>query len=86
MKRIRALASFDLSIEETKDEFAVEDRPRSQAFVLATGAAVERICENPGLGRSLGGVMYVHTIVGFSFSIIYEVTDVEICLLYLTKI
>jgi hypothetical protein len=86
VKRINVLASFDLSIEEVKNELAVADRPRAGEFALAAGAAFERVCENPGIGRPMGGVMFSHKLHGFPFAVIYEVTEAELCFIYLASV
>jgi hypothetical protein len=54
-----------------------------EEFFHAAGAAYDRICEQPGLGRALAGGLFSHSLVGFPFAVIYEVTDMEICFLYL---
>ena len=86
MLRIRVLASFDLAVEEATHEFAVSDIRRAAAFSLAVGAAFERICENPGLGHPIVGGMSAHALDGFAYAVIYEVTEREICFLYLAVI
>jgi hypothetical protein len=59
------------------------DPHSARQFLLAAGAAVEQICEQPGLGHPIGGGVFGHAIDGFPFAVIYEVTETEICFLYL---
>ena len=83
MLRIKALKSFDRAVADAADELAALDARHADAFTLAVGAACERVCENPGIGRPLGGGVRGHPLIGFSFAMIYEAGDAEICFLYL---
>lgn len=86
MLRIKALTSFDRAVEDAADELAAFDARSADAFTLATGAAYDRVCENPKVGRPLGGGVMSHPLLGFPFAVIYEVTDTEICFLYLAAL
>lgn len=86
MLRINLTNSYHSAVAIAEIEYAREDQRAALDLYLAAGAAVERICQNPELGRSLGGVMFSHKLTGFPFSIIYEVTDVELCFLYLAAV
>ena len=83
MLRIKALQSFDRAVADAAEELAALDARRADAFTPAVGAAYEQVCENPSIGRPLGGRVRGHPLIGFSFAVIYEVSDAEVCFLYL---
>lgn len=86
MLRISLTESYDTAVDAAAIEHAGGDRHVVREVYRAAGAAYDRICEQPGLGRSLGGVMFSHSLIGFPFAVIYEVTDTEICFLYLAAV
>ena len=85
MRRISFASSFFDAIEATSSELAEREWRDVSACNLEIRAAVEWVCEQPGIGRSLCGGMHSHRLVHFPFSVIYEVTDGEIVFLYLAS-
>jgi hypothetical protein len=77
--------SFDAAVIAAAAEIRRRGRDHEIAYRLEIGAAYERICDEPIIGRSLGGAMRSHRLVHFPFAIIYEVTDDEIVFLYLAS-